>query len=111
SFGKARSMAAAVVMSTIPGMKLYHDGQFTGRRTKLPVQLQREPAERLSQTIKKFYDKLLQITLEPVFKSGEFELLSPLPSDENDLTYHGMLSWKWKLKNNLRVIVINYSEV
>ena len=40
-----RARAAAVVMSTVPGARLYHDGQFDGLRTKIPVFLARGPVE------------------------------------------------------------------
>ncbi len=34
SFGQDKSKAAAIIMSTIPGMKLYHDGQFLAKKIK-----------------------------------------------------------------------------
>src|SRR5207302_3088107 len=34
-----RVTAAAVVMSTVQGMRFYYDGQFEGRRVHVPVQL------------------------------------------------------------------------
>ena len=40
-----RARAAAVVMSTIPGARLYHDGQLDGYRTHIPVFLTRGPVE------------------------------------------------------------------
>src|SRR5439155_13135406 len=44
-FGLDKSRAAAVVVSTVPGAKLFHDGQFEGRRHRIPVQLGRRPKE------------------------------------------------------------------
>ena len=40
-----RHRAAAVVMSTVPGGRLYHDGQFEGRREHIPVFVDRAPDE------------------------------------------------------------------
>ena len=45
TFGPARARAAAVVMSTLQGARLYHDGQLEGFRTHLPIQLGRQPNE------------------------------------------------------------------
>ena len=35
-FGPEQARAAAVVMSTVPGARLYHDGQLSGRRDEDP---------------------------------------------------------------------------
>ena len=39
AFGARAAAAAAIVMSTLPGMRFYYDGQFEGRRVHGPVQL------------------------------------------------------------------------
>ncbi len=51
NFGKERSLAAAIVTGTTMGMKFFHDGQFEGKRIKLPVQLGREPNEQRQNVI------------------------------------------------------------
>lgn len=109
SLGKDKSMAAAVIISTIPGMKLYHDGQFSGKRIKLPVQLAREPKEQESSTVKKFYNCLLSAVNSPVFNKGEWELLEMLPSWPTNLTSSNLLSWLWKSPAGNCLVVINYS--
>ena len=45
TFGPEQARAAAVVMSTLEGARLYHDGQFEGRRVHVPVFLGRAPDE------------------------------------------------------------------
>ena len=47
--GKAR--AAAVAILTLPGAKLLHEGQFEGRKVRLPVFLGRRPAEPVDQDL------------------------------------------------------------
>ena len=44
-FSPEEERAAAVTMATIPGAKLFHEGQFEGRRVRVPVFLARRPAE------------------------------------------------------------------
>ena len=56
-----RARAAAVVMSTVPGARLYHDGQFEGRRTKIPVFLARGPVEPVDEDLRAFYARLVGI--------------------------------------------------
>src|SRR6476469_5466913 len=50
-----RVRAAAVVVSTIPGLRFYHDGQFEGRRSRLPVQLGVMPDEPVDAALQSFY--------------------------------------------------------
>ncbi len=109
-FGKPASIAAAAVMSTIPGLKLYFEGQFDGKKVKLPVQLGREPNEKESKLIKNFYNKLLNITKENIFKNGEFNQLEILPSSNDNFTYENFFAWQWELKNERRIVIINFSE-
>ena len=110
-FGKFRSLAAATVISTIQGMKFYYDGQFEGKKIKLPVQLNREPEEKFSNTIHKYYEKLLNITKEDIFKYGEWELLEPKSAGNGNLSFQNFLAWQWSYKNSRALVIINYSEL
>lgn len=107
---KEKSKASAVIISSIQGMRFYHDGQFEGKRIKLPVQLVRGPEEVVNKDLKQFYEKLLKICSHPVFKNGSWKLLAPIPSWESNFTYQNMLAWEWRLNDERRIIVVNYSE-
>jgi hypothetical protein len=109
-FGRKQSLAAAVLISTIQGMKLYFDGQFEGKKVKLPVQLGREPEEKISEPIKEFYAKLLQITKSEIFREGEWKMLEPSPAAPDNISFQNMLAWQWKLGRQYRLVIINYSE-
>lgn len=109
-FGKERVKAAAVIISTLPGMHFYYDGQFEGKKVKLPVQLGREPIEQVNVCIQNLYNKLLAITREEIFKSGTWTLLEPEKSWYNNETYINLLAWEWHYKDERRLVVINYSE-
>lgn len=110
-FGKFRSLAAATVISTIQGMKFYYDGQFEGKRIKLPLQLGREPEEKFSNTIYKYYEKLLNITKDDIFIYGEWELLEPKSAGNGNLSFQNFLAWQWSYKNSRALVIINYSEL
>ncbi len=109
SLGRFKALAAAVVMSTIQGVRFYFDGQFEGKKTKLPVQLGREPVEKPSAMVQMYYDKLLEITKKEIFRKGEWQLLNPLNAGPGNLSFDNFLAWHWSLGNEMRVIVINYS--
>jgi len=104
-----KAKAAAIIMSTIPGMHFYFDGQFEGKKTHLPLQLGREPEEYPDGDTQYFYDKLFAIIKSDAFM-GEWFLLNPKPAWEDDVTYNNILSWGWKKGNENILVIINYSE-
>ncbi|MEG8947582.1 alpha-amylase family glycosyl hydrolase [Rosettibacter firmus] len=109
SLGKEKSKAAAVIISTIPGMCLFHDGQFEGKKIKLPLQLGREPEEQIQSDLKEFYDKLLDIKSYDIFKKGNWKLLSTLPSWDGNHTFTNLLAWQWNLNSENCLVVVNFS--
>jgi glycosidase len=56
-----RHRAAALAIATLPGAKLWHEGQFEGRKVRLPVQLGRRPEEPVDIDLQAFYRALLRI--------------------------------------------------
>ncbi|MFA7228082.1 MAG: alpha-amylase family glycosyl hydrolase [Melioribacteraceae bacterium] len=109
-FGKEKSKAAAVISSTIPGLRFYNDGQFEGKKIRLPVQLGREPEELLNENVYEFYNKLLRITSEEIFRQGQWELFEPVNSWGSNTTFKNILAWQWSRQNEKRIIAVNYSE-
>lgn len=110
-FGKDRVKAASVIISTVPGMHFYYEGQLEGKKIRMPLQLGREPVEHVNACIQDHYNKLLKITKEDIFKFGEWELLEPEKSWFNNETYQNLLAWEWNYKDERRLVVINYSDV
>lgn len=110
-FGKDKSKAAAVIISSIQGMHFFNDGQFVGKKIKLPVQLGREPEESLLNGMKDFYDKLLSITSQEIFKRGKWMLLDPVSSYNNNTSFENILAWMWTFREEKRIVVVNYSDM
>jgi hypothetical protein len=75
SSGKGRAVAVAIL--TLVGAKLLHEGQFEGRKVRLPVFLSRRPAEPVDQDLVAFYERLLKETNRDVFRNGVWRLCSP----------------------------------
>jgi hypothetical protein len=110
AFGAAdRARAAAVVVATLPGLRLFHDGQLDGRRTRLPVQLVREPEEDPDPGMERFYDTLLGVCNDPVFHVGTCHPCAIRPAGEGDGSHEHVLAWSWHADDALRVVVVNYS--
>jgi hypothetical protein len=102
-FGLEKERAAAVAMSTLPGAALFHDGQFEGRRIKLPVQLGRRLEEPADAGLQDFYRRLLRARHE-----GEWQLLNAAGWPDNSCC-ENLLAWTWSGGEDRAVIVVNYS--
>jgi hypothetical protein len=95
TFGPERGRAAAVVISTLPGARLYHDGQFEGRREHIPVFVDRAPEEEPDRELRAFYERLLRAAAE---LSGEWRLC------ECEHPQH--VAWAWAE----HLVVVNFGE-
>ncbi len=109
AFGTDKSKAAAVIMSTIRGLKFYHDGQFEGKKIKLPVQLGREPIEKVNNSIIEFYDTLISVVESEVFEYGTWDFPEISPAWEGSNTYNNFLSWLVTYNDRKRLVLVNYS--
>ncbi|MDY7088701.1 MAG: alpha-amylase family glycosyl hydrolase [Actinomycetota bacterium] len=90
-----RHRAAAVAIATLPGATLWHDGQFEGRRVKLPVFLGRCPDEPVDEDLRAFYGKLGKVRINV----GEWHLL-----DTPDV-----LAWTWRDGDSRHLVVVNFA--
>jgi hypothetical protein len=100
-----RVRAAAVVISTLPGLRFFYQGQFEGRTKHLPVQLGRWSDEPVNEDLRRFYEKLLAAVKDDVFHAGEWQLLDVHPA--GDESSPDLLAWRWILDGQFRVIVVN----
>lgn len=110
AFGKEKSMAAAVAISTLRGMRFYHNGQLDGVAVKVPVQFLRCGAQG-DPGIRKFYEKLLKIADHPAFHGGEWSLVEARPCSDEDGTNNNLLCWCWNQRRTTKLVVINYSDI
>jgi hypothetical protein len=109
--GKEKSFAAAVISGTIPGLCLYHQGQFEGYKLKIPVQLRQKTFERPDKEIQQFYDHLLRFTNSHTFEEGEWTLINTSEAWEGNESWQNLLSWQWieKRTEEMRLIIVNYA--
>jgi hypothetical protein len=108
SLGARRSYAAATLIATLPGATLFHDGQFDGRRIKLPVQIRRQPHETHDSKLRHFYKMLLAETRDPIY-GGDWTLFDIGAS--GDITHYNLLTYGWYRRDRHdRLIVINLTE-
>lgn len=106
TFSPEKERASAVVIATIPGMRLFHQGQFEGRRVRVPVFLARWPHETPDRDQATFYSKLLQATARPVFKDGDWKLCERTGWPDNE-SFENLLAWTWTKSDERFLIAIN----
>jgi hypothetical protein len=106
--GKAR--AAAMAILTLPGARLLHEGQFEGRKVRLPVFLSRRPAEPTDQNLLAFYKKLLKVTGGDLFRSGEWQLCERWGWPDNQSCLN-ILTWCWDRDGERALVLVNFSDV
>jgi hypothetical protein len=102
---------AAILAFLAPGLRIFHQGQFEGRRIRIPVQLRRRPAEPVDHNIAGFYQRLLRCIKDPVFREGDWQLLECRPAWEDNPTYDFFVAYAWTLKDGQKhLIAVNYSD-
>ncbi len=105
-FDTGRLHASAILFSTLPGMKLSHQGQMEGKEIQIPVQLRRAPEETVNKTTMSLYEKLLKITSHNAFSTGTWKLMEVL--QDGNRSHSELIAYTWKLKNTIKLIVVNF---
>lgn len=108
AFEPGRERAAAAVVATLPGARLWHDGQFEGRRTRLPVFLTRFPQEEDDQELRDFYRCLLEATGHPAIRDGGWRLSRTEGWPDNH-GHEDFLAWEWRHGEARVLVTINFS--
>jgi Alpha amylase, catalytic domain len=109
AFAPAKERAAAVASSTLPGARLFHEGQFEGRKVRLPVFLGRRPQEPVDSELQDFYTKLLRAINSPVFRAGDWQLCERI-GWPNNRSYENLVAWAWNKEEERYLVVVNLSE-
>ncbi len=98
-FPPKRLRAVALAVSSLPGAKLFHEGQLEGRRVRLPVQLGRRREEDADPELEAFYRRLLGVIAR--CRAGEWRLCDSSPAS--------LLAWCWSRERDRYLIVVNLS--
>lgn len=109
AFGKDRSCAAAVIMATVPGLHLFHEGQLEGNTIRVPVQLCRKEEEPSDPDLQIFYERLLAFTSGDPLGTGIWTPLDVRPACDGNWNCENLMAWIWHDKNLLKLVCVNYS--
>jgi hypothetical protein len=109
AFAPGQAQAAALVMSTLQGARLYHDGQFEGRKTHVPVFLRRAPDEPEDPELRAFYLRLVRAVADSELRDGDWRLCMCEGWPDNDSAQQ-LVSWCWSTPSSRHLVVVNLSE-
>jgi hypothetical protein len=88
---------------------MFHEGEFEGRKVRLPVFLGRRPDEPVNHELRDFYEKLLTFVDRSVFREGEWRLCDRTGWPDNS-SFENLIFWSW-LKDDARYLIgVNLSD-
>jgi len=106
TFGPQRARAAAVVMSTLQGARLYHDGQLDGHHVRIPVFLGRGPDEPADEALRQFYARLLRAIEDADIHHGAWRLCECTGWPDN-ASHQQLVAWCWLNATGRHLVVVN----
>jgi hypothetical protein len=109
TFAPAKEQAVAVTAATLPGVRLFYEGQFEGRKVRPPVFLSRRPDEPVNRDLQDFYRKLLAAVNQPIFREGQFRLCDRTGWPDN-ASFQNVVAWTWCKDDERYLIVVNLSD-
>ena len=109
TFSPEKHRAAAVTIASLPGARLFHEGQFEGRKIRLPVFLARRPEETPDAKLQEFYRKLLLAINQPDLADGEWRLCERSGWPDNQ-SHRNLIAWCWRQGEERHCIVVNLAD-
>jgi hypothetical protein len=108
TFSPEKERLSAITMATLPGARLFQEGQFEGKKVRPPVFLGRRPQEPADWALQDFYAKLLRAIRAPVFRDGQWRLCGRSGWPDNP-SYQNIVAWSWLKGDDRCLIVVNLS--
>ena len=105
----AQYKAASLVSWMIPGMRFLHEGQLTGRRIKLPVQLRRRPTEAIDLQLQQWFMEILALLRDELPRRGRWQLLECSPAFDGNSEWRRFIVSLWTLGDRRWLVVVNLS--
>jgi len=111
-----KHMAAAAMVMFSPGLRFWHMGQWKGFVHRIPVQINRQPAESCGcllwpeskthcQCLAQFYEVLFEVADRDVFRDGAWRQI-PTPRESAERLF----IWEWSDESEKTIVLINFSD-
>ena len=110
TFASGVHEAAAVLAYLSPGLRLFHQGQFEGRKTHISPHLIRAPAEPIDAALQTFYARLLVVLRQPIMRNGVWRLLECVPAWDGNWSWDCFIAALWgDEEGHRRLVAVNYA--
>lgn len=109
TFSPEKERAAAVVMSTLMGARLFHAGQLDGLHTHIPVFLARGPDQPADPELRAFYDRLLSAVAGSGLHGAQWELCECAGWPDNQSAGQ-LVAYCWQADGQRRLVVVNLAD-
>jgi hypothetical protein len=100
--------AAAVLALLLPGLRLVHDGQTTGRRLRTSNHLRRRAPEPIDRELEAFYRRLLACMQRPEVRDGQWQLLRAQAAWDGNPTSGQFIAYQWQGPEGRLLVAVNY---
>lgn len=104
-FAQSAFSALVPLLTTLPGLRFFHHGQFEGKTLHLPMPLNAAATEQIDSALQRMYHRALALADDAVVHQGEWQLLDV--QRNGDDTYAQLIAYCWRLDAQLRLVVIN----
>lgn len=104
-----RSVQAAIMLATLPGYHLFHEGQIQGRKVHVPVFLQRRLDEKPIHDQERFYQVLIRTAVSPLCQEGEWKICKWSGWDDNQ-SHLNIVAWSWHYQGETLLVVLNLND-
>jgi len=88
---------------------MFHEGQFDGRKSRLPVFLARRPDESPDPGLQDFYRTLLAAIDRPLFREGQWRLCERTGWPDNP-SWQNVVAWCWSKDDERYLVAVNLSD-
>lgn len=88
--------AAAVTSFLVPGLRLFHEGEFEGRQAHAAIELARRMAERPDEAMGAFYERLLACLRRPETHDGVWRLCACRAAWRGNATWDNFIAFTWE---------------
>jgi hypothetical protein len=103
---------AALLIMSLPGMRLLHEGQMHGRRVRANIHVETRPPEKADPEIESFYERLFQALRRTAIGVGDVRLLRTQAACVDNPTHQHIVVIQWQCEPHaFDLVVVNLSDV
>jgi len=104
-FGLERLPAAAALLTSMPGLRLFYQGQLEGSRIRLPLYLSAAATGQHDPAIQQLYERLLRISRDNPLHAGAWQPLNVTSAGNGGFV--NLSAYEWRMPDAFCVVAAN----